>query len=61
MKDKMINTTQLAKETGLSTAHIRRLAPIIPGAENPSGSGWVFPESAVEWVKNRPERRKDNV
>lgn len=52
-----LSSKDLAKETGKDISTIRRLAPQIPGAENPSGSGWVFPESAIQWVKNRPETR----
>lgn len=57
MDRKVHTTSSLAQATGKCMSTIRRIAKQIPGGEKPSGTFWVYPESAVQWVLNRPETR----
>ena len=61
---KKYNIKWLAEKTGKSKSRIRQLAKYIPGAKNPSGSGWYFtsPRAAIHFVMSQdkpgPKKKK---
>lgn len=53
LHNRMLSTTEVAKASGVTTARVRQLAPKIPHALKTKG-GWLFPPSAVDFVKSQP-------
>ena len=50
-----LTTSELAEKAGVGTSRIRQIAAKIPGGKK-SDRGWLFPPSAVDFVKSLPGR-----
>lgn len=50
-----LTASELAEKSGVGHSRIRQLAADIPGGKK-TDRGWMFPSSAVEYVKSLPGR-----